>query len=75
MAGIVVEAFSGQVLHALNAARCIEDQLRDAAVHVYTAEFQEVRVLVVFDRQFPAKYFSGIRILHFDRHRCRRDFK
>ena len=74
-AAVVIRSFAGEVVHAREPAGGVEHQLGKAAVEVFAGEPQEVRVLVVTDRQLPAVGLAGGLVAHLDGHNICTDFK
>lgn len=52
---IMVRAFTGQIFQPLNAPCGIKHQLSRAAIHVFTAEPQDIGVFIIVNGQLPAK--------------------
>ena len=65
---VVVGTFAGDVLHAFNPARSVEDKLGETAVHVLAAQTQEVCVFVVVDGQLPPVDLPGGGVLDLHGH-------
>ena len=65
-ARIVVKALAGQILQPLQTSGRIKNQLRNAAVQVFSAQFENVGIFIIIDRQFTTIDLTGRLVANLD---------